>query len=32
MLYPMDPHPFIGPDSWLDEYRRVFKLFDTHLR
>ena len=31
-LYPLDPHGFVHPDSWLDEYRRVFKLFETHLK
>lgn len=31
-LYPLDPHGFKHASSWLDEYRRVFKLFDTHLR
>jgi len=31
-LYPLDPHGFKHPTSWLDEYRRVFKLFDEHLR
>ena len=31
-LYPLDPHGFVQPDSWLDEYRRVFKLFDETLR
>ena len=31
-IYPLDPHGFIHPDSWLDEYRRIFKLFETHLK
>jgi dienelactone hydrolase len=31
-LYPLDPHGFVNPDSWLDEYRRVFKLFETNLK
>lgn len=30
-LYPVEPHSFIEPESWLDEYRRVLKLFETHL-
>jgi len=30
--YPLDPHGFVQPDSWLDEYRRVFKLFDEELK
>jgi dipeptidyl aminopeptidase/acylaminoacyl peptidase len=31
-LYPVEPHGFIQPTSWLDEYRRIFKLFETHLK
>jgi dipeptidyl aminopeptidase/acylaminoacyl peptidase len=31
-LYPRDPHGFVHPESWLDEYRRIFKLFETHLK
>jgi len=31
-VYPLDPHGFIHPDSWLDEYRRVFKLFEANLK
>ncbi len=31
-LYPLEPHGFREPESWLDEYRRVFKLFRVHLR
>ena len=31
-LYPVEPHGFIEPSSWLDEYRRILKLFRTHLR
>ena len=30
-LYPQDPHGFVHPESWLDEYRRIFKLFDENL-
>ncbi len=30
-LYPVEPHGFIEPSSWLDEYRRILKLFRTHL-
>ncbi|MFT4198961.1 MAG: S9 family peptidase [Pseudoxanthomonas sp.] len=29
--YPLERHGFVHPDSWLDEYRRVFKLFDDTL-
>ena len=31
-IYPLDPHGFVHPDSWLDEYRRIFKLFETNLK
>jgi len=31
-LYPTDPHGFVNPESWLDEYRRIFKLFEENLR
>ena len=23
---------FREPESWLDEYRRIYKLFETHLK
>jgi dipeptidyl aminopeptidase/acylaminoacyl peptidase len=31
-LYPLDPHGFVNPESWLDEYRRIFKLFEENLQ
>lgn len=31
-IYPVEPHTFVQPTSWLDEYRRVFKLMETHLK
>jgi dipeptidyl aminopeptidase/acylaminoacyl peptidase len=30
--YPMERHGFVHPDSWLDEYKRIYKLFETNLR
>lgn len=30
--YPLDPHSFKHPESWLDEYRRIFKLFEQNLK
>jgi len=30
--YPLDPHGFVHPKSWLDEYRRIFKLFEENLK
>jgi len=29
--YPVEPHGFGEPSSWLDEYRRVLELFESHL-
>ncbi len=31
-LYPVEPHGFVEPSSWLDEYRRILKLFRSNLR
>jgi len=31
-LYPVEGHAFSEASSWLDEYRRIFKLFETHLK
>jgi dipeptidyl aminopeptidase/acylaminoacyl peptidase len=31
-IYPLDPHGFVHPESWLDEYRRIYKLMQRHLR
>ncbi|MEW6984408.1 prolyl oligopeptidase family serine peptidase [Colwelliaceae bacterium 6471] len=30
-IYPVEPHGFVQPSSWLNEYRRIFKLFETTL-
>ena len=30
--YPLERHGFVHADSWHDEYRRILKLFETHLR
>ncbi|HLU05275.1 MAG TPA: prolyl oligopeptidase family serine peptidase [Woeseiaceae bacterium] len=30
-VYPLDPHGFVHPNSWLDEYRRIYKLMHEHL-
>jgi dipeptidyl aminopeptidase/acylaminoacyl peptidase len=30
-IYPVEPHGFVQPSSWLDEYRRIYKLFETNL-
>ena len=31
-IYPVEPHGFRQPSSWLDEYRRIFKLFEHNLK
>ncbi len=31
-LYPLEAHGFIEPSAWLDEYRRILRLFETRLR
>jgi dipeptidyl aminopeptidase/acylaminoacyl peptidase len=30
--YPLDRHGFSNADSWLDEYKRIYKLFEAHLQ
>ncbi|RUO77415.1 S9 family peptidase [Idiomarina seosinensis] len=30
-IYPVEPHGFRQPESWLNEYRRIFKLFEENL-
>jgi len=30
--YPLERHGFVHADSWLDEYKRILKLFETHLK
>jgi len=30
--FPVEDHAFVQPTSWLDEYRRVFKLFEAHVK
>ncbi len=31
-IFPVEPHGFRQPSSWLNEYRRIFKLFEQHLQ
>lgn len=31
-VYPLDPHGFVHPESWLDEYRRIYKLMHQHVK
>jgi dipeptidyl aminopeptidase/acylaminoacyl peptidase len=30
--YPVEDHGFLRPDSWTDEYSRIFNLFETTIR
>lgn len=30
--YPVESHAFKEPSSWLDEYRRIYRLFDEHVK
>jgi dipeptidyl aminopeptidase/acylaminoacyl peptidase len=30
--YPLDRHGFTNADSWLDEYKRIYGLFEAHLQ
>ena len=30
-VYPVEDHGFVRPDSWTDEYSRIFKLFEKNL-
>ena len=30
-IYPLDPHAFRHAESWLDEYRRIWKLFERYV-
>jgi dipeptidyl aminopeptidase/acylaminoacyl peptidase len=30
--YPVEDHGFVRPDSWTDEYTRIFNLFETTIR
>jgi len=31
MMYPSEPHGFQDPDSWIDEYERIFEFFEENL-
>ncbi|MFV0476557.1 MAG: prolyl oligopeptidase family serine peptidase [Parahaliea sp.] len=31
-IYPLDGHGFSNPESWLDEYRRIFRLMEANLK
>ncbi|MFL6415723.1 MAG: prolyl oligopeptidase family serine peptidase [Bryobacteraceae bacterium] len=31
-VYPVEDHTFKEPASWTDEYKRIFKLFETNLK
>ena len=31
-VFPVEDHSFLEPTSWADEYKRIFKLFETNLK
>jgi len=31
-VYPVEDHGFLEPTSWSDEYKRIFKLFESNLK
>ena len=31
-IYPLERHGFMEPSSWTDEYKRIYKLFQTNLK
>ncbi|MDI6845579.1 MAG: S9 family peptidase [Candidatus Saccharicenans sp.] len=31
-IYPVEDHAFRNTSSWVDEYRRIFKLFENNLK
>ncbi|MEO8026523.1 MAG: prolyl oligopeptidase family serine peptidase [Bryobacteraceae bacterium] len=31
-VYPVEDHGFVQPTSWADEYKRIFKLFESSLK
>lgn len=31
-VFPLEGHGFVEPESWTDEYKRILKLFNMHLR
>ena len=31
-VYPVEDHGFVEPSSWTDEYKRIFRLFETYLK
>lgn len=31
-VYPVEDHGFVEPTSWMDEYKRILKLFDEKLK
>ncbi|HKE49752.1 MAG TPA: prolyl oligopeptidase family serine peptidase [Rhodanobacteraceae bacterium] len=30
--YPLERHGFVHADSWLDEYKRIYRLFEANLK
>jgi dipeptidyl aminopeptidase/acylaminoacyl peptidase len=32
MFYPSENHGFVRPEAWTDEYERILRFFDQHLK
>ena len=30
--YPLERHAFVQPESWYDQYRRIYQLFERTLK
>ena len=30
--YPLERHSYVQPESWYDQYRRIYELFETNLK
>jgi dipeptidyl aminopeptidase/acylaminoacyl peptidase len=30
--YPLERHGYVQPESWYDQYRRIYELFETNLK
>lgn len=31
-IFPVEPHGFVQPTGWLNQYRRIYKLFESNLK
>ena len=30
--YPLERHSYVQPESWYDQYRRIYELFEANLK